>query len=316
MNQNYAPAFPKMIIIGAAKCGTTSTHHYLRQHPRISLPWRKETHFFIADENGIDPVREYLGKIYREPITNAESYFAEFNDPTPDSIRVEVCPSYILVPNAPKNIHRLAPNSVIVALLRDPVERFFSDYKFMTMNGELNSESRVFDPNRFNLDVLALRDGNSSIKIQGIFERGNYATELARYRDLFAMDSIRVHLYEELQNNPNALMNALISYIGLEPFTFDTQEKFMVSGTLRGEGIYKLLKESIFAKGLMKLLPTRLYQKVRGNFEATIIKKVSHVPQPGLGILRALYKDEMIRLREDWGLAIDHWIEPVESRLA
>ncbi|MEQ8962848.1 MAG: sulfotransferase, partial [Coleofasciculus sp. C2-GNP5-27] len=35
--------FPDFIIIGAGKCGTTSLHNYLAQHPQIYMCPKKET---------------------------------------------------------------------------------------------------------------------------------------------------------------------------------------------------------------------------------------------------------------------------------
>ena len=41
-----ANLLPTFMIIGAAKAGTTSLHHYLDQHPEISMSTPKETNFF------------------------------------------------------------------------------------------------------------------------------------------------------------------------------------------------------------------------------------------------------------------------------
>ena len=37
---------PNFIISGFPKCGTTSLHHYLNEHPQIFMPSQKELHFF------------------------------------------------------------------------------------------------------------------------------------------------------------------------------------------------------------------------------------------------------------------------------
>lgn len=42
--------WPEFMIIGAAKCGTTSLYHYLRTHPQIFLPAVKEPGFFSAEK--------------------------------------------------------------------------------------------------------------------------------------------------------------------------------------------------------------------------------------------------------------------------
>src|ERR1700728_3618911 len=44
-------ALPNLIVIGAAKCGTTSLHHYLSQHPQICMSHKKELDFFCEDAN-------------------------------------------------------------------------------------------------------------------------------------------------------------------------------------------------------------------------------------------------------------------------
>ena len=57
---------PDFFIIGAPKCGTTALHSYLRDHPRIFMPERKEIHFFCEDLNfprrsSVRDRDEYLG---------------------------------------------------------------------------------------------------------------------------------------------------------------------------------------------------------------------------------------------------------------
>ncbi|HEY2986755.1 MAG TPA: sulfotransferase [Candidatus Binatia bacterium] len=42
---------PNFLIIGAAKSGTTSLYRYLRAHPQVFMPARKELCFFVEEEN-------------------------------------------------------------------------------------------------------------------------------------------------------------------------------------------------------------------------------------------------------------------------
>ncbi len=41
---------PNFLILGATKSGTTSLHHYMKQHPDVFLPEEKEIQFFIDDQ--------------------------------------------------------------------------------------------------------------------------------------------------------------------------------------------------------------------------------------------------------------------------
>ena len=40
---------PNFIIAGFPKCGTTSLHYYLEEHPEIYMPTQKELHFFTCN---------------------------------------------------------------------------------------------------------------------------------------------------------------------------------------------------------------------------------------------------------------------------
>ena len=299
----------KMIMIGAAKAGTTSTHYYLRQHPNISLPWRKETHFFIADEEAKQPLTSYMGKSFKEPVTRWSNYLAEFETKDDEKVRIEICPSYLLVPTAAENIHRRLPNCVITVLLRNPAERFFSDYKFMKMNGELTPDERIFKPEEFERDVKSLASSNAEEKIKIIFERGRYAYLLDRYRAVFPREAIKIHYYEEIREDPNTLMNRLASYVGLPEFEYNTSEKFMASGSLKNPQVYKLFKGSTFAKKLMRLLPAKTYQKIRAAFEKNQIQERSQMPAIARKTLRDLYREEIIRLQSDYGLGELEWLD-------
>ena len=37
-------------MIGASKAGTSSLHHYLAQHPDVSMSWPKEPNFFTRED--------------------------------------------------------------------------------------------------------------------------------------------------------------------------------------------------------------------------------------------------------------------------
>ena len=51
ITKNNDGILPNLIIIGAAKCGTTSLYYYLSLHPEISMSREKELHFFVYEQN-------------------------------------------------------------------------------------------------------------------------------------------------------------------------------------------------------------------------------------------------------------------------
>ena len=67
---------PNLLIVGAAKSGTTSLHNYLSQHPDVFMSKHKEPHFLINNEIGLSRIPKGINKIndYSNLFLNSENY--------------------------------------------------------------------------------------------------------------------------------------------------------------------------------------------------------------------------------------------------
>jgi hypothetical protein len=109
---------PNLIVIGAAKCGTTSLHEYLALHPQIAMSANKELNFFTRDD-------------WRSQV---DWYAAQFPDAP---VRGESSPGYTLAPFLPSvadRIYDLLPDARLVYLVRDPVDRAVANYTELVMH--------------------------------------------------------------------------------------------------------------------------------------------------------------------------------------
>src|SRR5262249_28411890 len=102
---------PKFFIVGAAKSGTTSLYAYLRQHPEIYMPERKEPCYFIAWKGGVQSRQAYEGLFSK---ANPQQRIGEASTP------------YLYDPEAPQKIKALVPDAQILMILRNPAEAAFS----------------------------------------------------------------------------------------------------------------------------------------------------------------------------------------------
>jgi len=105
---------PNLIIIGAAKCGTSSLHYYLNLHPEIMMSKRKELHFFDEKQNW----HKGLGW-YKSNFWGNKKIFGETS------------PSYSYYPmirGVPEKMHAIIPNARIMYIIRNPIERIKSHY--------------------------------------------------------------------------------------------------------------------------------------------------------------------------------------------
>ena len=113
-----------LILAGFAKCGTSSLHEYLNLHPKISMSTKKEPHFFSKT------------KIWERGVDWHDSLFSQ--DKTEAVFFGESSTSYSVWEPALLRIKKYIPDAKIVLLLRHPVERLLSHYRWMYAEGNEN----------------------------------------------------------------------------------------------------------------------------------------------------------------------------------
>jgi hypothetical protein len=304
----FSAHLPSFLIIGG-KAGSTSIHQYLRQHPAVSLPKRKETHFFVCDRDGTASPESYFGRQLLNPINNLDDYIADFEDGKEKSFFGEVCPSYLFFPNAAENIYRRIPNAKIVCLLRNPVERFYSNYQF-NKNLKSQENNKVSDFTRADFDKLTLDLENcKDHQVQRYLAEGKYYEQLSRYMSIFPSENIRIYLFDELQKNPKWLMTSLAEFIGLPSFEFDVNMKFNVSGKFRFFWIYKTFRGSKAAHLFQRVFPPIIYQRIRYYIEGMVFKRDNGMSVESRKRLNSYYYREIIALQELLGRDLSDWLQ-------
>jgi tetratricopeptide (TPR) repeat protein len=140
---------PDFIIIGAGKCGTSSLHVYLMQHPQIVPPIDKEIHFFSH--------KVAYGKDWYL------SHFAPTARSSTKLITGEASTSYFHTChlNTHQTMHQLLPDAKLILLLRDPVERAISHYH---QTVRLGQERRSLE-DAFNCELNILQDVENPLDV-------------------------------------------------------------------------------------------------------------------------------------------------------
>src|SRR5437773_10824825 len=111
------------LVLGAQKSGTTALNYYLRRHPRIALPVKKELHFFDNDELFAG------GNVLYEPL------YEMFRPARPGSIAGENTPIYLYWRPALPRIRNYNPEMKFIVILRNPIERAFSQWNMQRSRG-------------------------------------------------------------------------------------------------------------------------------------------------------------------------------------
>ena len=113
---------PNLFIIGAPKCGTTSLHAYLAEHPEVAMTSDKEPGIFARED-------------YREQLP---SYSALFGAKGEARVRGEASVVYSEHPRwtgVPERIHSVSPGSRFIYVVGDPVERTVRHYVQLVAEG-------------------------------------------------------------------------------------------------------------------------------------------------------------------------------------
>ena len=124
---------PNFLVIGAEKSGTTALHELLATHPQVFMSEPKEPSFFLSED------RRYLAQdLMGQPspdIRTQSEYEEIFAAAPPAKVIGESSPCYLYSPEAAQLIKATIPGVRIVALLRNPAERAFSQFTFNQQRG-------------------------------------------------------------------------------------------------------------------------------------------------------------------------------------
>ena len=173
-----------LLVIGAQRCGTTYLHTMLDSHEQVTMarPAKPEPKVFCSDEAS-----------RRGPEWYRETYFAHAGD---ELLLGEKSTSYLEDPNAPARARGMLGEIHVVAILRDPVQRAISNWRFSTDNGmetrsletaltENMAGAREWDPSRTSVSPFAY------------VERGRYIDYLDPWMSTFPETS-HVLFFEDL----------------------------------------------------------------------------------------------------------------------
>jgi hypothetical protein len=298
---------PNFLVIGAAKAGTTSLHHYLRQHPEIFMCPKKDTFFF--DFDGRDP--DFAGPgdndWYRgQAVVHLEEYQILFADAGERKAVGEACAGYLYDPEAPARIHRYVPDAKLIAVLRDPIERAYSSFLQQVRDGyETETDFAA---------ALALEEKRIREHWRPIWhyrERGFYYRQLKRFLRYFERSRIRVYLYEDLQESPVAMLGNIFEFLEVDAdFEPDTSVRHNRAGIPRSRRLHELVMKPNALKMVVKpLLPPR----VRGLLKAAVTDTAVSLRRPPVPPevrerLVQEYRPDVLELQEFLGRDLSHWL--------
>ena len=166
------------LIVGTGRAGTTTLFEILRRHPDVFIPARKECRYFSSQKGDfVGPSPEYANTI----IHSLEDYQALFRKAKPDQLCGDISPDYLFyyqnaVPKILAETHAQLP---IIIILRNPIDRAYSQYLFHVSQGR---ETLSFEEA---IEQEPLRKAGNWPFGWLYVESGMYAEQVKAYRETF-----------------------------------------------------------------------------------------------------------------------------------
>jgi hypothetical protein len=281
-------ALPNLLIVGAAKSGTTSLHNYLNQHPSVFMCSPKEPHFLINKDIGEQRIPN--------GVLSVEDYKFLFKGSSTKKYRGESSVMYLSFPEfAIKNINKYLSKDVkIIIMLRNPVDRAYSGYQHVKRYNFM--ESLSFEKA---LDQSENRYHNTSnmTPASRYLELGMYFEQVKIFIEEF--DNVHVIIYDDYKNDFSSEMDNVFKFLDVDAFKVNTEEKYMVGGwEWKNERIKSLMMKKSPLKTVLKfLLPFKSLRKgVMINLRKRNINKIEKINPETEKWLKEYYKSDIEKL--------------------
>jgi hypothetical protein len=201
-------------IIGSAKCGTTSLHQYLAMHPDIFLPMgvgiNNETGLFLPNTD--QKIKSMTNRRIRRNLDDFALRELIFRKYSGQKVVGEESTDYTKRPFRTvefDTMTRLNPEMKFIFIIRDPVEKLFSQYKhFLRYQPRLTEGS--------------LTDELLSDEYYGYASA--YFYQLEPYLHHFGQRSVHVLLLEDLARDPTEQLDRICSFLGIQAHPAETTE--------------------------------------------------------------------------------------------
>ena len=196
---------PNFFLLGAGRCGTTTLHSMLRQHPGIFMSAVKEPSFFCS---------------YFQVVKNPVSYFELFDPRQGETAIGEASHVYLSNPESAAVIRQLFPEARFILIFRNPAERAHSLYQFcraakfealQTFEQAIDAEEHRF------ADAEFFRNCPQYFWNFMYLRSSCYDVQWRRYLDLYPRSNFFPLSLHEFRSEPMLWMRRIYEFLGVDP---------------------------------------------------------------------------------------------------
>ncbi len=296
---------PSFAVIGAARSGTTAIIEALRRHPDAFVTMPKEPHYFAfsgrrlaftgpGDAEGINV----------SAVTDTDRYLDLYAGSDGFAARGEGSVSTLYYhEHATRAITAMNPSMRLVVVLRDPVDRAFSSFQYLRMQGR--------EPEPEFATAVALEDDRRAAGWHHLWHycaMSRYADSLAAFVAAFGSDQMCVLLYDDVTRDAAGVLRRVFEHVGLDPDRAGTGAVPRVnsSGLPRSErtqaAINRMRRQPHLRRAGRVLLPFAARERVRRWNQST-----ATVPDGAQAALAPGFAADLDRVEDILGRSLPTW---------
>ena len=288
-------------IAGAPKCGTTSLHYYLSQHPEIKMADPKEPHFFGSDLGGYQAhdCQDGYEAMFAEAVAKARGESSVF---------------YLMSQDAMDQVKTYNPHGKIILILRDPKQMLPSLHAQLvfTQDEDVDDFETAwnFSAQRENGGAQA-KHARSMVPLK-YRSCAKYGAQVARLTELFEASQVHIVLFEDFKNDAQKSVSDILKFLEIKDVSANlnyalqnpntvNRSAFLTRALRHPPGWVKILKRALLGRGpnklRSKLLDMNTIAKPRAPLPASVYREID-----------AEYREDVKVLSQILGRPLDHWL--------
>ena len=297
---------PNFLIVGAAKCGTSSLHNYLNQHPDVFMPTFTPDGIKVKEPRFL--IKEKLQKRFPKGVWNYEDYKLLFDSVTNEIAIGESTVLYLYYhKEAIKNIKKYLGEDVkIIIMLRNPIDRAYSAYSFASRTTQ---ENRTFKEALLNNRERFDKDETLSPMVL-YKDLGLYHKMVKDYMENFK--DVHIVLYDDFILQTDLEVTKIFDFLNISNTNDINTNKIVNSGGKQWNS--KFMKKLLMREGGMKfflkiLLPKKARVIIKNRLTISFTSKADVINESIKKELLDYYQRDINLLEKLINKDLSKWIK-------
>tara|TARA_Y100000741_G_scaffold362325_1_gene347908 strand:- start:626 stop:1471 length:846 start_codon:yes stop_codon:yes gene_type:complete len=248
---------PDFLLIGAVRSGTTSLYYDICQHPSV--------HEAAYDEIGFFDDNFHLGEEWYRSLFPSKKKMFEIKQETGRSITGEDTPFYIWNDIVIDRIFNMLPNVKLISILRNPVDRAYSNYQLglregterRTFRDAIEDDMKFLDKKKQEGYALTNDDYKKSYLAKGI-----YVEQLEKWFKVFRKEQFCIISTEDFSRKPDMTLKKIFNFLEITDYSIKKFEEKKKSKYNEMDDSLRIEVEEFFSE-----YNSRLYNLIDQEFD-------------------------------------------------